>query len=97
MNGLPVGCWWREVERHLVVIGPLVQRRRDELASVVDLDSFWHYATQVFDPLHHRHDCLAQVFISNPQNSEALDYFYLPIWRMHPKPPPVLPFCACEQ
>ena len=43
----------REVQRHLVVISPLVQRLRDELASVVDLNPFWHYAAQRFDPFHH--------------------------------------------
>src|ERR1044072_3311560 len=33
----------REVQRHLVVVGPLVQRLRDELDAVVDLDSFWYH------------------------------------------------------
>ena len=46
----------REVERHLVIIGPLVQRLRDEFAAVVDLDAFWHHAAQLFDQFHHRDD-----------------------------------------
>ena len=38
------------------VIGPLVQRLRDELAPVVDLDSFWRYTAQRLNSFHYRND-----------------------------------------
>ena len=40
----------REVQHHLVVVSPLVQRLRDEFAPVVALDSLRHHAAQCFHP-----------------------------------------------
>ena len=56
MNGLSVGFPGREKSNGTwVVIGPLVQRLRDELAAVVDLNALRYFAAQRFDSFHHRH------------------------------------------
>ena len=41
----------REIQRHLVVVSPLVQRLRDEFAPVVALDALRHYTAQRFDSM----------------------------------------------
>ena len=46
----------REVQRHLVVVSPLVKRLRNEFAAVVDLDSLRHHTAQLLDPFHHGDD-----------------------------------------
>ena len=65
----------REVQRHLVIISPLVQRLRDEFAPVVALDSLRYHAAQRFDPFHHRHYVDAFQILA-PRSPDTRDYNY---------------------
>ena len=65
----------REVQRHFILVGPLVQRFGDELAAVVDLDALGDNSSHLFDPFHHVH---SQSLSSSarPQSPDIRGYSY---------------------